>query len=758
MIGLDTPLSNGAALPIGFGAPAPMSSAEYVRCVRCGFGGCDLRVSGCGCSLHVRCTGISADGPLKCCPSCRRETTGLVLFPMSFREVDEARRTSASLSNNGKRGRKRKSTSITQNGEDSDQDKSGGGGGGGGGLSGRRTGRWTSEEMAYCDELIAKFKDGMLPLVDGVKLNEFLANMLKSKQSRLTKKMKNAKLSSKTFSRAAGYIVDPTDAQRFSRLEESFFHSILCQLERAEIKFHMQREWRELFSSYCMSVGQPLDADAWLSSVEEMDRRESMARDAARMARRKLMMGYALSQDTRHAGRGVFIEQTEEDRLVAAGAKADADLQRGLAMKGDGATISVMESLGVSAAEIHSDMNGKSSLLHAAPFLIKIVNYMKRHNVPFEHIDAWVPSFVAGPDGGEDGGEPGQQCRLCYAGSATTEVQVPPDGAGPPQPLSQDDLFNLMAFGDYSQKFSFDVGFGLPGRVYQSGVPTWEQSVQNAPHQHFERCGGAVQWGIKTVVGIPVPSPNVGRVVVTLYSRHDRAKDPELVGRLCEEFARHMPSPKWKLVVDIGLPAAPKAPAERVASSNASVTASTTDLAASSALEGCGGRDARIDEVVALLGEHMPSDPSSPVARYLPGFMSLRLMLLRPSRSDDDEELVRTMMGSYASYTSAGRTKNDIALMMARDYMFLTQSSQQQQQSSPVLRAQAPPPAIAPPPVPQAVQMTQQQNVAAHAHAPPVHFYGAPPADFVYKNSPALTPIIPSSGILNNDSASIVST
>jgi hypothetical protein len=104
--------------------------------------------------------------------------------------------------------------------------------------------------------------------------------------------------------------------------------------------------------------------------------------------------------------------------------------------------------------------------------------------------------------------------------------------------LAAEEKFNLYAFGDYSQKFSFDVGCGLPGRVYQSGMPTWEQSVHNAPHRHFERGGGATQWGIKTVVGIPIASPNVGRIVVTLYSRHDRDKDQELVARLSEEFTR----------------------------------------------------------------------------------------------------------------------------------------------------------------------------------------------------------------------------
>jgi hypothetical protein len=41
--------SNAAAV---FGSIA-MNGDEYVRCNRCGFGGCDVRVSGCGCTMHA---------------------------------------------------------------------------------------------------------------------------------------------------------------------------------------------------------------------------------------------------------------------------------------------------------------------------------------------------------------------------------------------------------------------------------------------------------------------------------------------------------------------------------------------------------------------------------------------------------------------------------------------------------------------------------------------------------------------------------
>ena len=41
-----------------------------------------------------------------------------------------------------------------------------------------RTGRWTDEELAFRDVLIGQFLGGNLPLGNGVKLNDFLANMV----------------------------------------------------------------------------------------------------------------------------------------------------------------------------------------------------------------------------------------------------------------------------------------------------------------------------------------------------------------------------------------------------------------------------------------------------------------------------------------------------------------------------------------------------------------------------------------------------
>lgn len=215
-----------------------------------------------------------------------------------------------------------------------------------------------------------------------------------------------------------------------------------------------------------------------------------------------------------------------------------------------------------------------------------------------------------------------------------------------------------------------------------------------------------------------------------------------------------MPSPKWKLVVDIGEAEviAPPSNAGAQMSSSTGVSqgqhpgahgdhAVTTDAS---------GRDGRIDQVISLLGEYMPSDPASPLASYLPGFMSLRLMLLRPSKVPEEEDIVRTMLGSFSSYSSGGRAKSDIAVMLARDYMFLAQQ----------------PPSQAPPQQHAPVFRNHGQNDSGssmmhqNAQPPGYSFFamgpGSSTSNASFHNSPSLAPIPMSGNAV--DSASIVST
>lgn len=52
-----------------------------------------------------------------------------------------------------------------------------------------RTGRWNSAETDYVDFLTSQFDRSVLNLPHGIKLNEFLRDMLMCKSSRLTKKL-----------------------------------------------------------------------------------------------------------------------------------------------------------------------------------------------------------------------------------------------------------------------------------------------------------------------------------------------------------------------------------------------------------------------------------------------------------------------------------------------------------------------------------------------------------------------------------------
>lgn len=149
-------------------------------------------------------------------------------------------------------------------------------------------------------------------------------------------------------------------------------------------------------------------------------------------------------------------------------------------------------------------------------------------------------------------------------------------------------------------------------------------------------------------------------------------------------------------------------------------------------------RDGRIDDVISLLAEFMPSDAQSNWGPYLPGFMSLRLLLLRQTRSPQEEEIVRTMMDSYSSYTSGGRQRADIAVMLARDFIFINQQHQQQ------------PPFLSLDGGAMAAASSQNNN----NNAAGLSLFGLPSTNSSLQNSPALAPIpVPGS----NDSMSVVS-
>lgn len=633
---------------------------------------------------------LQSKNVLQNCPSCHTEVTGLSLFPMSFDEIDQATKL-AEASKANKRNRKRKNSAVSvddaENGknrkmsfDDARESKD---------SNECRTGRWTQEEIDFCDMLTSMFKDGNIPLIDGAKLNDFLASMLKSKQSRLTKKMKNAKLSSNLYKGTVCFITDIQECTKFSKVEERFLQAINDPKERAELKFHMQKEWRESFSTYCLKNGQSVDADAWLSSVEEMDKRISVARDASRVARRKLMMGYALSEDVSTAPPGVFIERTKAEIAAAASnepiglktsstgndifnaaetdevlALLDADFSEN---KNDIENVFDVQDDGLE----EFDMIGKSSILHSSPFLNKVLSYIKRHNVPFEHVDVWVPNA---------GNECGQGNLLGFAGCATSDSQIPPNGSGPAAEIDPDTKFNLLSFGDYSQKFSFSGGCGLPGKVFTSGLPMWKEDL-SLKCVDFERHGGANQWGVRSVVGIPLPSPNVGRVIICLYSTNQRKRDDALVHRLQEEFAKLLPTPKWKLVIDMSSSVgAASSCAQKPAFSYVAGSNNNGNLSAQEKKPNH-ETDDQITQIINILGDELSDINAAP--SKVQNLTGLRLFLLKSTLTQQEEEIKTTLLSSFSSYLGCGRPNSDIAVMLGRDFSFLIGNPSQPTQMHP---------------------------------------------------------------------------
>jgi hypothetical protein len=473
------------------------------------------------------------------------------------------------------------------------------------------------------------------------------------------------------------------------------------------------------------------------------------------------MMGKAMEQDVSDKMPGVFIQKGGEPEDLTDGLEdEDGDFGRfilSIIDEGGSGGKNFEHSTSASNSNAAAPATKKHALRSAcdpnfkcaAPFLAGITSYIEKNGIPFEHVDLWVPSFM--PPGESEkslmssmgsgsnlsalaniSGN-GGACRLCFAGSATMGQVVSTGSSNDASnssalesdkkegskitPLSLDEVFNFSLFGDYSEKFSFSSGCGLPGRVFQSGVAAWEQFVSNAPSHLFERRGGAVQFGIKTALGLPIESPNVGRIVLVLYSKHNREKDEELVKQIVKDMRLFNPCPRWKLVIDVNsskgdddknplirpgntqiatMGASSRmgqaATQQTAQSSNPQAGVVSTGNLAAAPVQGASqvthSTDAQIKNLIALLGENMPSDSNSPLGQQLNDLMSLRLVLLRPNRNPEEQQLVDTILVLFESYLAAGRSRQDIALLVCRDFMFHNEQNsrmsilQQQQQTS----------------------------------------------------------------------------
>lgn len=108
-----------------------------------------------------------------------------------------------------------------------------------------------------------------------------------------------------------------------------------------------------------------------------------------------------------------------------------------------------------------------------------------------------------------------------------------------------------------------------------------------------------------------------------------------------------MPSPQWKLVVDIG----------------------------SSPETGSDAKESSLcRELLSLIQTYTPADKQSPLAELLPGFTSLRLLLSDRAESDREHELMKAALGFYTAYKANGLSNQDAVWMTARDFMVFSKN------------------------------------------------------------------------------------
>lgn len=640
-----------------------------------------------------------------------------------------------------------------------------------------RTGRWSSEEEKYVDELIRAFEASLLPLPIGVKLNEFLRDMIMCKTSRLTKKMKNAKLSSRSYRLNNGRAMDNQQDQGYESLsiaQDNFLRSIPSEGVRIVLRFNMSRMWRMHFFNLALQVNyDSVVSNEWQSSLNTMKDRVAEAEDTVRKARRA-KMDRALKRDSYYAANsvGTFIAGTPRSTVSLDSSSRMDDMKMppatvnskdfssqhaafrkdsfstGSTNNTDSFNTSVSVPLAPSSAVFKEDDkttcskdSGHSSIVvstnshsggnrnreqepmeegndliypgtanvtpqfgsvgdefsigfldldedwddqvfnakekievkmkNNGSFLAKVMEYIQKEQLPFHHIDVWIPvsdqkELLSLQNASQ------ASVRMCHGGYVTRSDLE-----------SNSVINNLQDFGHYSRKFSFAIGAGMPGRVISSLTPSWEVNVQDADPNWFERAAGAKTYGIRSVIGIPVNSSSVGTVVLGMYSLFTVPKDIDMIRKCYLEFQQYSPEPKWSIAIDTSQ--------QFLHQQRAPETQQASPLHRDSTLVKVVPMEADIkkktgpaevectveNEIADLLAQNIPLSPDSSMSQMLSEYTSLRLTLLSSLQREVNQHVkdnITVIKKSYESYGKVVENKADIAKLLVNDWKFLTKS------------------------------------------------------------------------------------
>jgi PAS domain S-box-containing protein len=102
------------------------------------------------------------------------------------------------------------------------------------------------------------------------------------------------------------------------------------------------------------------------------------------------------------------------------------------------------------------------------------------------------------------------------------------------------DGFEAPEFEEATRRLAFGHGFGLPGSVWESGLPAWFTNVLES--DQFTRVDGARAVGLRGALAFPIRADGKCVAVIELFSREAREPDPDLLvltdalGTLIGEF------------------------------------------------------------------------------------------------------------------------------------------------------------------------------------------------------------------------------
>ncbi|CAB9513156.1 anthocyanin regulatory Lc protein [Seminavis robusta] len=165
------------------------------------------------------------------------------------------------------------------------------------------------------------------------------------------------------------------------------------------------------------------------------------------------------------------------------------------------------------------------------PFTNHVATIMQREKLPFEYFDIWVPeeTLTSQEQKQDDDDKTDSSAVLRHVGHGTN---------GNTDMMSIMTLYNMNQFGRSSEQYAFLPGIGLPGRVFETTEPMWDDSLQRASYQDFPRTDLAKKHGVKKGLGIPLHK-NGQQAILALYTTNDIPKDINLVQLAYYEFQKY---------------------------------------------------------------------------------------------------------------------------------------------------------------------------------------------------------------------------